>query len=691
MKKLLRVCIGITLVVTVGGFQYAQPFFLNSLSLPAKTSSAFTLDMSYTKITAPLEPIRITDYDDIQQGSLLLQKDNDESLILSPLLRTQVNINVTGLLARARVTQRFTNQSDTWVNGIYVFPLPEDAAVDHLEMQIGERLIVGQIQPTKRAEKIYQQAKHAGKKASLLEQHRPNLFKTSIANIGPGESIQISIEYQQSINYADNIFSIRFPTTLTERYLPSPPSEQPEIISSESGWSVSQSKPPEQQHTVSINVRLHTGFELGFLHSEFHPIVQNQIQPGIYTTRLKHDTIANQDFVLSWQATSNQHPQAANFVQQTEQGHYGMVMLMPPDPRHDIQRLAREVIFIIDTSGSMSGDSIQQARNSLSYAIDALHPQDAFNLIDFDSSARQLWPSSKVASQANKLHAGRYIRRLRAQGGTEMLPALDLALAKQSPQSERLRQVIFVTDGAVGNETELFTYIQNNLQQSRLFTVGIGSSPNSFFMTEAARMGRGSFTYIGSVDAVQTQMKHLFEKLTHPVLANLHINFSNDVEFYPQKIPDLYKGQPMMISYKSANRLNSLTLSGSQKNSHWQKSMSLRTGAAQSGLDVLWARRKIAQLNRDKMRYSDHDTVNQQILKVAMQHHIVSTMTSLVAVDRVPTALGASIDSQVKSALPKGQLHGTLPQTATSAQLQMLFALLLMGLGLCTFIFTPTR
>lgn len=533
-------------------------------------------------------------------------------------------------------------------------------------------------------------------------QERPNLFKNSVANIGPGERIQVTIEYQQAISYDQNTFSLRFPTTVTERYLPMVNMPNSNVEVDESGWGITQpfygqtAQDIDQESTaplnkVAMNITLNTGFELHEIVSEFHPIAQTQTDPGRYEVSLKQDMIANQDFVLHWQPKPNQHPKAAHFVQQTKQGSYGMVMLMPPDVSVEQQSLAREVVFVIDTSGSMSGDSMQQAKMALSYAVQDLPATDTFNLIEFDSEASQMWSSAQSATPENKAFATNYIAGLSADGGTEILSALQLALGQQSEQVKGIRQVIFITDGSVGNETQLFAYIQDNLQKSRLFTVGIGSAPNSFFMSEAARMGKGTFTYIGSINSVQQKMQSLFTKLTHPVLADLLINFSEDVEFYPRNMPDLYKGEPLMVSYKGDSQIDNLTITGTLKNQYWQKAMSLQNGAKQHGLDVLWARRKIAQLNRDKLFGEDFEGLNKQILAVAMDHHLVSSMTSLVAVDRTPTALDVSHDSQVKNVVPKGMRQGVLPQTATPAQLQFLLALFLMGAALCTVIFTRSR
>lgn len=707
MIKRLRFVIVLSLLFIIGALQYATPLLKDeSIDEKNNTQSTFKIDVSYESVKGDKPPVYVNDYQQVEQGSFFLQKQGQQGYLLSPLLDTRVDMNITGLVARAKVTQIFTNTSDEWVNGIYVFPLPENAAVDHLEMQIGERRIVGQIHPKQKAKAIYEQAKKEGKKASLLVQQRPNLFKNSVANIGPGESIRVTIEYQQAVAYDEDTFSVRFPTTTTPRYLPKVGLESDPQEIADSGWGMTlpiykadqalntqAATEPEPKHKVAINIRLNTGFKVQNINSEFHPIHQLEKSPGAYEISLQQDMIANQDFVLSWQPESNQQPKAAHFIERTRDNVYGMVMLMPPTTETESLSLPREVVFVIDTSGSMAGDSMQQAKDALNYAIQQLPVEDTFNLVEFDSTARKMWPTAQAANAQNKSMAMEYVTNLSADGGTEMLSALQLALGQQAQLNERIRQVIFITDGSVGNEVTLFEYIQQNVQKSRLFTVGIGSAPNSFFMTEAARMGKGTFTYIGSIDTVQERMQALFTKLTHPLLSDLLLNFSDDVEYYPRNFPDLYKGEPLMVSYRTKNLIDNLTVTGNLKNQYWQKSLSLLNAGNAKGLDVLWARRKITQLDRDKRLGHDYDEINKQIEQVAMTHHLVSDMTSLVAVDVTPTAQDTSRDGHVKSHLPKGTKNsvGLLPQTATPAQLQWILALLLMGIGICTAIFTRHR
>jgi Ca-activated chloride channel family protein len=644
-------------------------------------------------------------------------------LALSPVLKSKVDIKVTGIIARTKLTQTFKNPGKDWVNGLYVFPLPENAAIDHLIMRIGERKIEGQIKPKEEAKKIYQQAKAAGKKASLVAQQRPNIFSNSIANIGPGETVEVTIEYQQTLSYDQQQYSLRFPMTITPRYTPSQSIEESKL------------KPifaSEQDHNLSSNIdlqlNLHPGFDLQDIQSEFHAITTKQMSDGSVNIQLSPQDRANQDFVLNWRAELGATPQSAHYTQKVNGDEYGLVMLLPPNSIEGTQlKQKREVIFVLDTSGSMEGAPLKQAKAALLFAVKQLKTTDSFNVIEFNSYAQNLWTSPKVADLNNKQDAQYFVQSLSANGGTEMQSALNLAFAQpvsntdDHSSTQPLRQIIFITDGSVSNETALMQLISAQLKDSRLFTVGIGSAPNSYFMSEAAKMGRGTFTYIGCVEEVREKMLTLLTKLQYPALIDIELQLNTDtsriaqqIEFYPNIIGDLYLGEPLVLSYKltksasTSNEnnayLHKIKLSAQYQGKPWKDALTLSAQTRHSGLNVLWAREKIAQLSRDKRRANmspnasaeEADKYKKQITQTALTHHLVSQYTSLVAVDVTPTRpIGNQVhDKKVANRLPKGsvnqraQLLGRLPQTATTAQLKLIFGLILIGLALCMHLLT---
>ena len=315
------------------------------------------------------------------------------------------------------------------------------------------------------------------------------------------------------------------------------------------------------------------------------------------------------------------------------------MMVMPPtDAVSEADRLPREVVFVLDTSGSMSGPSIQQAREALALALTRLSPRDTFDIVEFDNDAHALFGEARPADSANIQRASRYVSSLTADGGTNMLAGLGLALDNGSDES-RIRQVVFLTDGAVGNEDELFRFINTNLGDSRLFTVGIGSAPNSYFMRKAAEFGHGTFTHIDSVDQVREQMTELFSKLESPVLTDIWVSFSADcnAEVWPDTVPDLYQGEPVVVAGRVDDPSCSAEVLGRFQGQPWSVEVKMNGGVQGEGMATVWARHKIESLMDLFHEGAREDEVREQVLAVALEHQLVSKYTSLVAVDVTPT------------------------------------------------------
>ena len=297
---------------------------------------------------------------------------------------------------------------------------------------------------------------------------------------------------------------------------------------------------------------INLGLPLAAVEAPYHEIALSR-QQAHYRVRLANDKVPmDRDFLLTWRPQAGSEPRAALFHERVGSQEYALLMVLPPDTAlpADGPALPRELIFVIDTSGSMGGSSIEQARASLAYGLGQLRPQDRFNIIEFDSRARALFPRAMEASRHYLARAAEFLRHLDAGGGTEMRSALELALPGpergEEQRAERLRQVVFITDGAVGNEVELFREIEQRLGGSRLFTVGIGSAPNSWFMRKAAQAGRGDQVMIGDILDVQDAMQRLFTRLSQTALADLEVNWPVAVETYPRAVPDLYPGEPLL-------------------------------------------------------------------------------------------------------------------------------------------------
>jgi Ca-activated chloride channel family protein len=377
--------------------------------------------------------------------------------------------------------------------------------------------------------------------------------------------------------------------------------------------------------------------------------------------------------------------------------HY-LVMVMPPNEVDAVPvTMPREMIFIIDTSGSMHGVSIAQAKRAVLQAIDGLQSNDRFNVIEFNSYTKALFRQSVAANASNIGNARDFVRGLEANGGTEMRPALELALNSRVEETH-LRQIVFITDGSVGNEEELYSLIEQRLGTARLFTVGIGSAPNSWFMRKSAELGRGTFVIISALHEVREKMDRLFRKLEYPQVTNINVTWPGGtlMEAYPAVVPDLYLGEPVTIKAKSSAEFQAgerVTISGDSASGAWTRDLPLVSKDDDPGIGALWARAKIAALHDEERRGADAETTRKSIVDTALAHHLVSKYTSLVAVDKTPVRPAGDPLSkeQVPNLLPYGQSMNAIfgfPATATNATLLQLrglaiivVTLLLLGVG----------
>jgi Ca-activated chloride channel homolog len=640
---------------------------------------------------------------EIKSGTLFIKSRDSGETFESLRQSTDVTIRVAGIVARATVRQTFRNKSDAWLEGIYVFPLPENAAVDRLKMRIGEREVQGVIKEKAAAKAAYEQAKAGGQRALLLEQERANLFTSSVANIGPHDTITVEIEYQQTLRYDNGQYSLRFPTAITPRYISGNTQVaglgtgaiNAEIVTDAARITSLVPHPhrlTEPLNPLTLKVVLDAGVPVAAVESPYHPIRTALIDDRRREITLDGDHWATRDFELTWKPVALDQPQAAFFAEQKAGKTYGLLMVMPPTATA-ARMLPREVIYVIDTSGSMSGTSIVQAREALRMAVERLDATATFNVIEFNSYTKALFPEAQPASRQNVKTAVHWVNQLRATGGTEMALALNLALnGKESP--DRVRQVIFLTDGAVGNEEQLFKLIADKLGDSRLFTVGIGSAPNGHFMTKAAQTGRGTFTYIGKVEEVKEKMSALFAKLESPVLKGIQITWpksAGTVEIWPRRIPDLYLGEPIIVSAALDSSKGSVTVSGLNGAANWETTLPMATAHQGAGMGALWARAKIGALTDSLREGKTEEDVRPAVVQVALDHHLVSQYTTLVAVDRTPVRRP---DDPLKTAslpvnLPDGAEHeaifgtqpGELPRGATTAQLHFAYCFLLLLLA----------
>ena len=613
--------------------------------------------------------------------------ERDGEWVASLAMDTTVHMQVHGLLAEVTVRQTYRNDTSDWREGRYLLPLPENAAVGGLVLRIGERRIEGEVREKEEAKAVYEAAAAAGQRASLVSQNRPNLFQTAVANIGPGEEVEIEVRYWQPVDYRDGEFSLGLPLTLTPRYTPAPDPEaslamqamagQPEALpvalaADERGLAL----PP----TVALSAEIVAGIELERVESPTHAVTV-WAEGGVHRVLLAELVEASdRDFELRWAPVPSKAPRSALFTDRVGGEDYALLMIVPPTL--PVAPLPRELILVIDNSGSMSGASMAQAIEAADRALARLKPGDRFNVIRFDDDFDLLFPEPVPAQPGNVARARAFVRSLRAEGGTEMLPALRAAFAGE-PAEGYIRQVVLATDAAVGNEDALLQLVESARGGARLFPVGIGSAPNGHFLRKAAEAGRGSFIVVRDVEEVAERMDALLARLDRPAMRDVAVDWPGVAEAYPARVPDLYHGEALQVVARLDALRGVATVRGLAPQP-WVRRILVdgEKATPAPGIGRLWARARIDSLEDEVRRGGDVGLLRPAIVDVALRHGLVSTYTSLVAVDRTPArpsdaGLGST---QVANATPAGSLAFAQGSTGWTRELMLALALALGGL-----------
>ncbi|MFN0192743.1 MAG: marine proteobacterial sortase target protein, partial [Aestuariivirga sp.] len=454
---------------------------------------------------------------------------------------------------------------------------------------------------------------------------------------------------------SSGVFSLRLPLVVAPRYMPEPLVQSVDFSKESKGFGTTVNDPvPDRDrisppvlnpkthgpvNPVSITVNLNAGFALGEVKSHHHQVAITSLDAQSRRVALDGgDVPADKDFELTWTA-SGDAPQAGLFKETVNGQDYLLGFVTPPGEAGPAVVAPREIIFVIDNSGSMDGPSMVQAKDSLIYGLNELKPTDRFNVIRFDDTYDVLFPDAVDANRVNIINAKNWVSNLSADGGTEMLAPMEAALRDSNPSdTATLRQVVFLTDGAVANEQQLFEMISKGRGRSRVFMVGIGSAPNSYLMTRAAELGRGTFTHIGEAAQVTARMAELFNKLGNPAVTDLRATIDGStVKLTPDMLPDLYRGEPVMFMAEGKAIAGTIKITGMIGKQPWEVSLPLANAAPGSGISKLWARRRIADFEvASTLGQMSYEDANKQVLAMALTHQIVSSQTSLIAVDKSP-------------------------------------------------------
>jgi Ca-activated chloride channel family protein len=561
-----------------------------------------------------------------------------------PLKHTDVKARIEGYISTVNVRQQFHNPFDTKIEATYMFPLPEKSAVSEFLMIIGERKIRGILREKEEAEAIYNQARAQGYQASLLVQHRPNIFEQKVANIEPGKQIDVDIKYFHTLTYNDGWYSFVFPTVVGPRYNPpghtDPITPVPHGTNArpETGTSVTYLRPDERSgHDISISVDIDAGVAIEDLKST-HTIKSDRPDETTAQVMLASEsTIPNRDFVLDFQVAGK--TVKSNLMTwenpETGQGYFTM-MLYPPMEHALLARAPMEMVFVLDCSGSMNGRPLNQAKNAVHVALDHLQEGDTFQIIRFSENSTQLGATPLAATPENIKLARDYLARLNGTGGTQMIEGIKAALDFPHDPS-RLRFVSFMTDGYIGNELEIIGAVHDRIGDARIFSFGVGSSVNRYLLERMAKEGRGAVAYLGPQDSAKDIMAKFFGRISHPALTDIEIDWGGMAvsDVYPAKIPDMFVGRAVVVTGKYRGTPADITVSGSRGGSgHMITVPAGDDDAGRAQISRIWARLRIADLaDRQAWQQDPHGELENSIRSTALEYQLMSDYTSFVAVD----------------------------------------------------------
>ncbi|MFZ1701945.1 MAG: VIT domain-containing protein [Pyrinomonadaceae bacterium] len=588
------------------------------------------------------------------EGSLFAVGRDGRELGACPLKTTAVKADISGFMARVTVKQEFENKFPTPIEAIYVFPLSQKGAVDRMTMTVGTRVINGKIMRREEARHTYEAAKSDGKTASLLDQERPNMFTQSVANIMPGEAVTIEISYVETLKYEDGAYEFVFPMTVGPRYIPGGVKDaakiSPPIAETRNG------------SDISIEVNLNAGVPVEEIRSISHQIEQISRTPNeSFVTLRGEKTIPNKDFILRYDVTGKRIEDAV-LTHRDERGGFFTMILQPPDKIANEDQTPKEIVFVLDTSGSMSGFPIEKAKEAMRLSLDGLYPDDTFNLITFAGSTEILFDKPVPATQANLERAQAFLAGQQGYGGTAMMKAIRASLDPTDAQ-DHLRIVCFMTDGFIGNEDQIIAEVQKH-PNARVFSFGIGSSVNRFLLDKIAEEGKGEAEYVALEDDGSKAARRFYERVRTPLLTDLSIDWNGlpVADIFPSRLTDLFSAKPVIIHgrYTGAASGN-IKLKGKVAGQPYERIIAVNMPAAEAANDVLatlWARTRIDDIASSRLNAKTPEIgaeLDKQITNLGLDFGLLTNFTSFVAVeDRIVNQNGTPVTVQVPVVLPEG-------------------------------------
>jgi Ca-activated chloride channel family protein len=616
-----------------------------------------------------------------------VEAELDGQRVVFPLLKTDVLVDIQGDVANVKVVQTFENPLSQPIHARYLFPLNKDAAVHRMSMRVGDEIVRARIQEVRQAERTFQQAKSEGKAAALLKQVRPNMFTQQIANLMPGVPIRVEIEYAQIVPRVDERYRLVVPLVVGPRFQPPgsgiPPEQPParsdvqtDDATTFGQWEV-EALPvyPEvfgltvpdsvEAERVSLMVRLEAGMPIADVASDTHALTVQAPSERVRVISLgAHPggrTIDNRDFVLSY-SLAGERSQAGLLAHYDERGGFFSLLIEPPVAPLDAQILPREMVFLLDCSGSMNGLPMEASKAFMRAALRSLRPTDSFRIIRFSDSATEFSTTPLPATPFNVRRGLRYTQGLYGSGGTMMTSGIRQALGARQAE-ETVRIVVFLTDGYIGNELEVLRLVERELGDARLYAFGVGTGVNRYLLSELGRVGRGFTRYMDPTEDVDEVARSLAGRLESPILADIEIDWGDlrPEGLSPTRIPDLFAGDSIRVQGRyAAPGTYQLAVKGRlrERDANLPLEVTLPDASDAShpsaAIATIWARSAVAdamhrlvtpQPRRPAM-LSDAD-IKQQVTTLGLEFALVTRWTSFVAVsERIYNASPDATDTR---------------------------------------------
>ena len=586
-------------------------------------------------------------------GSLMVGGPDGQLKGQCPLKHTSVKAEISGFLSRVVVTQNFENPFKEKIEAVYVFPLPQNAAVDDMTMVVGERVVRGKILPREEAQAVYEAARASGQVASLLDQERPNIFTQSVANILPGEKIKITISYVETLKYDNGAYEFDFPMVVAPRYVPGAATSQkvgnnfaPNTDQVPDAKRITPRPVPmgtRAGHDISLDITLDAGMAIDSVDSKTHQVSIER--PNLSSAKIKLkdlDTIPNKDFILRFDVSGSAIRDAV-ITHRLDKGGFFTMILQPPDRVTVEDVTPKELVFVLDTSGSMSGFPIEKAKETMKLALTNLYPSDTFNLITFSGDTHILFDQPVPATPENLQKAQAFLASRQGRGGTEMMTAIKAAL-EPSDKQDHVRIVCFLTDGLVGNDMAIIDEVKKH-PNARVFAFGIGNSVNRFLLDEISEQGRGEVQYVGLNEDGSAAARRFHERVRNPLLTDISVEWDglSVSDVYPQKIPDLFSAKPVVLTGRYLNSGNgTLRLKGKMAGNDFVREIPVsfpENDARHDVLPALWARQRIGDLMTQDytgiQQQTSRSDLKETITQLGVEYRLMTQFTSFVAVEEM--------------------------------------------------------